>query len=85
MSLSKIVSSNIKSTRTLRGLSQAALAKKTGVSVSYISMLERGEREGTLATFEAVAKALRIEAVALFTAQPKPSKVTKVVKVKKAA
>jgi transcriptional regulator with XRE-family HTH domain len=65
MSLSKTVAQNLYSARTSRKLSQAALAKAAGVSVSYISMLERGQRSPPLETLEAVAKALRVSPLSL--------------------
>jgi transcriptional regulator with XRE-family HTH domain len=41
-------------------LSQEAPAKKSGISVSYVSMLERGQRTPPLDTLEALAKALKV-------------------------
>jgi transcriptional regulator with XRE-family HTH domain len=38
------VAVNLKRWRETAKLSQSALAKATGVSVSYVSMIERGER-----------------------------------------
>jgi transcriptional regulator with XRE-family HTH domain len=46
MSLAKNLSQNLFATRTQRKLSQAAVAKAAGMSVSYVSMLERGQRSG---------------------------------------
>ena len=66
MSLSKTVAQNLHAARTSRKLSQAAVASAAGVSVSYISMLERAQRSPPLATLEAVAKALRVSPVDLF-------------------
>jgi transcriptional regulator with XRE-family HTH domain len=51
---------NLKSERLRRKLSQEALAAKAGLSVSYISMLERGQRQPPLDTLESLAKALAI-------------------------
>ena len=41
-------------------MSQQAVAKKARVSVSYVSMLERGERTPPLETLEVLAKALGV-------------------------
>ena len=65
MSLAKTVAQNLYSARTSRKLSQAALAKAAGVSVSYISMLERGQRSPPLETLEALGKALRVSPLSL--------------------
>ncbi len=60
MTLSNIVAQNIRSVRAQQRLSQQTVAKKARVSVSYISMLERGERTPPLATLEVLAKALGV-------------------------
>jgi transcriptional regulator with XRE-family HTH domain len=65
MSLIKNVALNLRRTRTARKLTQGTLAKATGVSVSYISMLERGQRSPPLETMEALAKALRVSPLSL--------------------
>jgi len=65
MSLKEAVATNLKKTRTKKKLSQDALATKAGVSVSYVSMLERGQRSPPLDTLESLAKALEVPATAL--------------------
>ena len=60
MALPDIVASNIRLLRTHQKLSQQVLAKKAHLSVSYVSMLERGLRAPPLATLEVIAKALRV-------------------------
>ena len=60
MSLVNNVAQRLHTARTARKLSQATVAKDAGVSVSYISMLERGQRSPPLETLEALAKALRV-------------------------
>lgn len=60
MSIVKIFQTNLKSERTNRGLSQAEVAKKSKLSVSYISMLERGERTPALDTLEVLARAFKV-------------------------
>ncbi len=57
--------SNLKNERTRKRLSQEALAAKAGLSVSYISMLERGQRTPPLDTLESIAKALAVSATSL--------------------
>lgn len=46
--------------RTERGLKQVELAQKSDISVSYLSMLERGQRDPTLSTLNTIAEALGI-------------------------
>jgi transcriptional regulator with XRE-family HTH domain len=59
-SLADKFSDNLKAERVRRKLSQEALAHKAGLSVSYISMLERGQRTPPLETLETLAKALSV-------------------------
>ncbi len=59
-SLADKFADNLKSERMRRKLSQEALARKAGLSVSYISMLERGQRTPPLGTLEQLAKALSV-------------------------
>ena len=51
---------NLKNERLRRRLSQEALAGKARLSVSYISMLERGQRSPPLETLESLARALAV-------------------------
>jgi len=44
--------------RTKRKLSQAELAKRAGISVSYLSLLERSRRDPPLSTLRRIAAAL---------------------------
>ena len=60
MALSNTVSKNIQLVRRQQKLSQQALAKKARISVSYVSMLERGIRVPPLDTLEVLAKALGV-------------------------
>lgn len=54
----KRFAAGVRNRRAALNLSQHALANKTGYSVSYISMLERGQRTPPLDTLEVVAKGL---------------------------
>lgn len=60
MALSETVAKNIQLVRRQQKLSQQSLAKKARVSVSYVSMLERGLRVPPLDTLEVLAKALGV-------------------------
>ena len=50
----------IKLSRIRRELNQSELAKKAGISVSYLSLLERGKRDPSFSTVEGIANALEI-------------------------
>jgi len=50
---------NIRRRRTTAKLTQAALAKKSGLSLRHVSAIERGERGGSLLCLVRLAKALR--------------------------
>jgi transcriptional regulator with XRE-family HTH domain len=56
---------NVRRLRSKEKLSQKALADKAHVSVSYVSMLERGQRSPPLETIEKMARALRVTPAAL--------------------
>jgi DNA-binding XRE family transcriptional regulator len=46
--------------REHRGLTVAGLAEKAGITQPYLSQIETGKREGTLATMKKIAGALRV-------------------------
>lgn len=58
-------SGHLRSLRRSRDWSQGALAREVGLSLSYVSMLERGERSPPLDTLEALATALGVTASSL--------------------
>jgi DNA-binding XRE family transcriptional regulator len=53
--------SPIKVWRTYRGLAQEQLAERTGLSQSYLAMLEKGERKGTVKVLRRIAEALEVD------------------------
>jgi len=64
----------IKLCRQQRGCTQSELAKLAGISISYLSLLERGERSDPgLSTIEKVAAALDIPLSLLFFVAADPS------------
>ena len=65
MSLVQAFPLNLKRTRLRQGISQAGLAEHAGISVSYVSMLERGQRSPPLDTIEILATALGVQPTAL--------------------
>ncbi len=65
MSLLDKFAGNVRRLRKNKSLSQKALADAIGISLSYISMLERGQRSPPLETIEKMARALKVTPVAL--------------------
>jgi transcriptional regulator with XRE-family HTH domain len=65
MALPDLFARNLRATRARKHLSQQSLADKAGLSVSYISMLERGERLAPLETIDVLARALGVRALSL--------------------
>lgn len=63
--LAEKFAANLRTERRRRRLSQEALAHRAGLSVSYISMLERRQRTPPLDTLEVLARALGVSAVSL--------------------
>jgi len=66
--LMAIVAANVKVRRLHLGLSQEELAAKCGYHRTYIGSIERGERNITVSTIEAVAVALECPPDALLRA-----------------
>jgi len=52
--------------RTRRKLSQAKLAERVGLSVSYLSLLERSRRDPPLSTLQKIAAGLHVPLEILF-------------------
>ena len=71
MTLGQRVAQNLRAMRLQRKLAQESLAEKAGLSVSYISMLERGQRSPPLDTLEGLAKALGVSPLALLQELPR--------------
>ena len=54
------LASNIKRIRLAKGLSQGDLCRTTGLDRAYMSNIENGNKNPTLATIEKIAKALSV-------------------------
>ena len=65
--ITRILSSNIRAFRKIRGLSQEALAEMCSLHRTYIGAVERGERNVTLSTLELIAGALGVSVPELLT------------------
>ena len=61
VNITKLCAGNIRLYRNKSKLSQADVAKKAKLSVSYISMLERGERTPPLETLAALARTFKVK------------------------
>lgn len=55
----------IRTVRVNRGMKQTHLAEIAGLSVSYVSLLERGYRTPSLVVIQKICKALRFELIPL--------------------
>ena len=62
------IAANVKNRRLRLGLSQEELADKCGYHRTYIGSIERGERNITVSTIEAVSEALGCEPAELLRA-----------------
>ena len=60
MDIRLIVADNVRFIRMKRELSQESLAWKSGVSISYLGYIERGEKAITIVMLAKIAKALAI-------------------------
>ncbi len=56
------IGENIRKYRKAAGLRQEDLAERTGLSVNYIGMVERGEKTPSLETFIAIVNVLGVSA-----------------------
>lgn len=66
MEVLEIFIKNMKKYRNQKKLSQEDLASKAGLHRTYISSVERGQRNISLENIEKIAKALEIEVYKLF-------------------
>jgi transcriptional regulator with XRE-family HTH domain len=71
--LKDILGKNIKSFRVSRQFSQADLAEKAGISITFLSNIERGNNFPLAGTLCSLAKALGVEVFELFKGDLAPS------------
>ncbi|SHN16535.1 Cupin domain-containing protein [Duganella sacchari] len=75
MDINQLIASRVLALRTACGLSLAALAERSGVSRSNISLIERGESSATATVLDKLASALGVTLASLFeteSAAPSP-------------
>jgi len=65
--LLEVFAENLRVERARAKLTQQDVAEKAEISISYVSMLERGERSPPLDTLEKIAKALKLAPAALIS------------------
>lgn len=70
MDAREILGINLRKLREQRGWSQEELADRSGIHRTYISGLERGTRNPTLALIEAIAISMELTAAQLLEEQP---------------
>jgi transcriptional regulator with XRE-family HTH domain len=78
--LKDILGKNIKFLRSQRRLSQADLADKAGISITFLSNVERGNNFPLAGTLCNLAKALEVEVFELFKGNLVPSNNKKMMK-----
>ena len=66
MDIVKVFGTNVKKYRSKIGLSQEALAEKSGLHRTYISAVERCRRSISLENIQRIADALEVETHRLF-------------------
>jgi len=57
----------VRALREARGLTQEQLAEKAQISVDFLSLIERGRNSPSFENLEALANALSVGVVSLFT------------------
>jgi transcriptional regulator with XRE-family HTH domain len=70
--LRNILANNLREYRRKRGVSQAKLAGKAGISTQYIAMIELSRQFPTPEVLDRIAEALGIEAYQLFAVALSP-------------
>ena len=68
--LRKRLGANLRAERHRRALTQEALAEHLGVTARYLAGIERGERNLTLDSVDALASRLDLDALGLLTGRP---------------
>ncbi|MGP9821340.1 helix-turn-helix transcriptional regulator [Salinarimonas sp. NSM] len=70
MELEAILGANVRALREARGLTQAQLGERAGVSDQLIGRMERAEGEPTLKSVKKIAAALGADPLDLFSREP---------------
>jgi transcriptional regulator with XRE-family HTH domain len=70
----RVVAQNVRATRNAAGLSQEALAHEAGIDRTYVSQVERQQRNLTISVLARIAKALQVTPDKLLLVPPTASK-----------
>lgn len=70
-SFKKTFGEKIKQLRAEKGITQEKLASKAGVSVDFLSLIERGKNAPSFKNIEKIAKAFGVEIKELFSFKKK--------------
>ena len=65
LTLREIVAANVRRLRLERGYSQEELAHRVGIDRNYVGMIERRKNSPTIDMIERLARALKVEPLAL--------------------
>lgn len=68
--LRSVLGAQVRDLRRSRGLTQEGLAEELGVTPRYLAGIERGERNLTLDSVDALAEQLGVDALVLLTSSP---------------
>lgn len=71
MQIQRVVAHNLRKLRVAKGLSQETLAVDAEVDRTYVSRMERGLENPTVAVLDRLARALSTEIIAFFQ-KPRP-------------
>jgi transcriptional regulator with XRE-family HTH domain len=71
MEINELIASRLRELRAVQGMTLAALAERSGVSRSNISLIERGESSATATVLDKLTAALGVTLASLFE-QPSP-------------
>ena len=69
MDVRRLVGANLRDIRRKRGISQEELAFECGLHRTYVSGVERGVRNPTVAVLDKIARALGVPAAELLSAR----------------
>ncbi|MDE2861464.1 MAG: helix-turn-helix transcriptional regulator [Chloroflexota bacterium] len=64
---------HIRYIRMLQGSTQEEVAHRAGIHVTYLSGIERGQRNPSLKNIRAIAKAMNVNTADLFSFEPESS------------
>ena len=69
-----LLAARLRDLRTARGWTQDELARRAGLSKSYLSRIEDGDRQPSLASLLSLSQAFEVALAALFAVPAKPGR-----------